>query len=150
MLPFTVRTPVIVVVAKVDVPLTFNVPLALIFSFTDNPPFELKEVSKVPELFLNSNRLTTPCPCPPCTEKVVVPVAGVSFSMCRDMLDSRRLVREFQRNIALGVTIPLKNTREESWVSVEALLELMEKEVLLVPEIEVLAAEKELAVTVPA
>ncbi len=60
-------------------------------------------------------------------------------------MDSSLLVEAFQRNIAFGVTRPLKNTSEASSVSDVALSVLIEKEAFWVPEIVVEPADRVLA-----
>jgi len=132
-LPLTVRGPVIVVVAKDVVPVTVRLPVA--------SKYERRE----PALFLSSRRLVDACPAPACTVRVVVPVVGVSFCMKKDMLDSRRLVTLFHLITALGLTRPLKKTRDMSSVSTVALLVLRVKSLLVVPEILVDAPEMVLA-----
>lgn len=147
-------------VVSVVCPVTLSVPVAVTFPPTEALPITVSAdpgvdepiptrpcasmtVRLVPALFFTSSRLVVPCPAPPCTVSVVVPVIGVSFCTLKLMLDSRRFVVAFQRSSAFGVTRPLKNTRDESCASLLPLSELMLKVSLEVPEIVVDAAEIE-------
>ena len=129
----------IVVVESVEVPTTVSADPGVEDPIPKNP-LALKTESLVPELSNNSKRLVDPCPCPPCTVRVVVPVDGVSFFIASDMLDSRRLVVAFHLSIALS-TLPRENTSDASSVSAVALSVFIVNVLLCVPEMVVLPAE---------